>query len=93
MEHSNTAKTSFVAPDVDQDTSLEFALTVTNEIGVSNSDVISIRFLDIPSNSGVSKTNSINKLNILRYVDLENITFIEPKVNFPWFSSLDYYVN
>ena len=92
LEHSDAAKTSFLAPTVEHDTSLEFQLTVTDDIGISNSDVISVSILDIPGNSGESKTDSIEKL-ILRDSDLEDMTIIEPKINFPWFSALDYYQN
>jgi hypothetical protein len=91
LEHPETAKTSFVAPDVEQDTSIEFELTVTNEIGVSNSDVVSIRILGIPSNSGESKTDSIEKLTVLRDSVPENMIFVVSKINFLWSSVLDFY--
>jgi predicted MPP superfamily phosphohydrolase len=91
LEHPDTAKTSFVAPDVEQDTSIEFELTVTNEIGVSNSDVVSIRILGIPSNSDESKTDSIEKLTVLGDSDFENMIFVVSKINFPWSSVLDFY--
>jgi Big-like domain-containing protein/K319-like protein len=91
LEHPNSAKHSFVAPNVEQDTSLEFELTVTNNIGVSSSDVMSIRIIAIPSKAGESATDSIEKLTVSRDSDFENKIFVEPKINFPWFSALNFY--
>jgi hypothetical protein len=93
LEHPDTAKPYFVAPTVKQDISLEFQLAVTNENGISDSDAISVSIIDIPSSPEQGMTDSIEKLMILSDFRIGNIAYHESKISFPWFSSLDYFID
>jgi glucose/arabinose dehydrogenase len=46
LKHTNEIRSNFVAPSVEQDLSLVFQLTVTDEDGKSNSDVTVVRVLN-----------------------------------------------
>jgi hypothetical protein len=74
LEHSNLAKISLNAPSVDQDNSIEFQLTVTDDLGQFNSDVVVVKVLDVTDWLKSSDEESNDKLTAFNYnLNISNI--------------------
>ena len=72
LNNANTAVASFVAPDVDSDTTFEFSVTVVDSRGASASDAVAVTVRNVPDNAlPVADAGADQQVGALRTVHLD----------------------